>query len=87
MELITFFEEFLQPWLYHNYSMSPIPQKLIANYSIRGLAVPRAVDRSFVTGSIHDGSRSRLTLRVTHPEFAKGGRNRRSGGYDPTAGS
>ena len=36
--------------LYHYYNMSPIPRKLIANYSIRGLAVPRAGTRSFVTG-------------------------------------
>ena len=42
--------------LYHNYNMSPIPPKLIAKYSIRRQAVPRAGDRSFVTGSIHGGS-------------------------------
>ena len=55
--------------LYHNYSVSPIPQKLIANYSIRGLAVPRADDKSFVTGSIHGGIRSHLTYTVAHPGF------------------
>ena len=44
------------------------PQKLIANYSIRGLAVARAGDRSYVTGLIHGWSRSHLTYilyRVT----------------------
>ena len=59
--------------LYHNYSMSPMPQKLIANYSIRGLAVPRAGDRSFLTGSIHGGSRSHLIYTEAHPGFGKGG--------------
>ena len=66
--------------LYHNYSMSPIPQKLIANCSIRGLMVPRAGDRSFVTGSIHGGSRSHLTYRVAHPEFGKGRAQQVKGG-------
>ena len=61
--------------LYHNYSMSPIPQKLIANYSTRGLAVPRVGDTSFVTGSIHGRCRSRLTYTVAHPGFGKGGGN------------
>ena len=41
--------------------MQPIPQRLIANYSIRGLAVPRAGDKSYVTGSIHGWSQSHLT--------------------------
>ena len=59
--------------LYHNYSMSPIPQTLIANYSIRDLAVPRAGDRSLVTGSIHGESRLHLTYTVAHPGFSKGG--------------
>ena len=58
--------------LYHNYNTSPIPQKLIANYSIRGLAVPRAGDRSFVTDSIHGGSQSHLTYTVAHAGFGKG---------------
>ena len=52
--------------------MSPTPQKLIANYSLRGLAVPRAGDRSFVTGSIHSGSRSHLTYTVANPGFGEG---------------
>ena len=59
--------------LYHSYSTSPITQKLIANYSIRGLAVPRAVDRSLVTGSIHGGSRLHLTYTVAHSGFGNGG--------------
>ena len=57
--------------LYHNYSISPIPQKLIASYGIRGLAVPRAGDTSFVTVSIHGGSQSHLTYTVAHPGFGK----------------
>ena len=61
--------------LHHNYStgMSPIPQKFIANYSIRGLAVLRAGNRSFVTGSIHGGSRSHLTYTVAYPGFGEKG--------------
>ena len=55
----------------YNYSMSSISQKLIANYNLRGLTVPRAGDRSFVTGSIHGGSQSHLTYAVMHPEFCK----------------
>ena len=55
--------------LYHSYSMSSIPQKLTANYIIRGLAAPRAGDRSFVTGSIHGESRSHLTYAGAHPGF------------------
>ena len=71
--------------LYHNYSMSPIPQKLIANYSILGLAVPRAGDRSFVTDSIHGGSRSHLIYTVVHPGFGQGkGLNRGSGSVAPS---
>ena len=67
----TFISEERKP--YHNYSMSPVPQKLIANYSIRGLTVPRAGDRSLVLVSIHGGSRSHMTYTVAHPEFGKGG--------------
>ena len=59
--------------LYHDFSMSPIPQKLITNDSIRGLAVPRAGDRPFVTSSIHGGTRSHLTYTVAHPGFGKRG--------------
>ena len=63
--------------LKHNYStgISPIPQKLIANYSVglRGLAVPRAGNRSFVTGLIHGESRSHLIYIVAHSEFGKEG--------------
>ena len=55
----------------HNYSMSRMLQKLIANYSIRGLAIPRAGDRSFVTDSIHGGSRLHLTYAVAHPGFGE----------------
>ena len=57
--------------LYHNYSISAIPQKLIANFCVRGLAVPRAGDRSFVTGSIHDESRSHLIYTEVHLRFGK----------------
>ena len=53
--------------------MSPIPQKLIANYSIRGQAVPRAGDRSVVTGSSHGEIRSHSTYTVVHLGFSKGG--------------
>ena len=69
-EIHTFVSE--ERKLYHNDSMSPIPQKLIANYSIRGLAVPRAGDRSLVTDSIHGGSRSHFTYTVAHPGFGNG---------------
>ena len=60
---------------YHNYSASPVPQTLVANY---GLAVSaRAGDRSFVTGSIHGKTRSHFTYTVAHPGFGKGeGHNR-----------
>ena len=73
--ILTFVSE--ERKLHHNYSMSPIPQKLIASYSIRGLAVPRAGDRSFVTGSIHGESRSHLIYAMAHPGFGKGRHNRR----------
>ena len=46
--------------LKNSYSVSPILQKLIANYNMRDLAAPRDGDRFFVTGSIHDGNRSHL---------------------------
>ena len=51
---------------------------------MRDLAVPRAGDRSFVTGSIHGGSQSHSTYRVAHSGFGKGGSRRMlrgSGGY------
>ena len=53
--------------------MLPIPQKLIANYSICGLAVPRAGNISFMTSSIHDGSRLHLTYTVAQLGFGKRG--------------
>ena len=74
--------------LYHNYSISFIylPQKLIARYSILVLTVPRAGDRSFVTGSIHGGSRSRLRDTASHPGFGKeGGHHRGFGGVAPSS--
>ena len=76
-EIHTFVSE--ERKLYYNYSMSHIPQKLIANYAKyaaypcipqkliakyynkRVLTVPRAGDRSYVTGSIHGWTRSHLT--------------------------
>ena len=69
--------------LYHNYSTSPISlyhKNSSQTISIRGLAVPRAGDRSFVTSSIHGGNRSHLTYTVAHPGFGKGEAHRGSGG-------
>ena len=60
VEIHTFVSE--ERKLYHNYSrpycMSPTPQKLIASYSMRDLAVPHARDRCFVTDA---SSQVRLT--------------------------
>ena len=73
-EIHTFVSE--ERKLYHN-SMSSIPQKLIASYSIRGPAVLRARDRSFEMGSIHGGSRSHLTFRGVLRNLKRGkGRGR-----------
>ena len=65
--------------------MSPIPQKLIAKYSIRGQEVPRAGDRSFLTGSIQGGSRPHFTYTAAHPGFAKKGSTTEDLGAYPSA--
>ena len=82
----TFVSE--EPKLYHCHSysdMSPIPPKFIANYSIRGPAVPRACDTSFVMVLIYSGSRSHLTYTVAHPGFGKEGATTRDLGATPPA--